>query len=227
MLRNFGWSSLAGCVLLAACASVAARQSGSTGGAVGAASSGSSVGAGAPTAPPVPKPQALADGSFRDLQGNRLVPPAAMFGAKIETCPPLVAKHLALDPKTCSLLAEVMPGLPAAKAGLEPHDIIVAVSGLADANEHTLRKAIRDAKPGDTVVVTVRRGSETKQVSVTLEPWHPDHMVRPLRPEHFQALPPLMPPVPATAAQVQALEQRVAALEKELAELRQAVAARK
>lgn len=146
-----------------------------------------------------------------------------MFGAKIESCPPLVAKHMGLDPTKCSILAEVMPNLPAAKAGLEPHDIIVAVDGLSDAGEQSLRQAIRNAKPGDTVRVTVRRGSETSQASVTLAPWHPDHMIRPLRPEHFQALPPLPSPVQAINADVQALAARVAALEQEVAELRKAI----
>lgn len=146
-----------------------------------------------------------------------------MFGAKIESCPPSLARHLGLDSTKCSILAEVMPGLPAAKAGLEAHDIIIAVQGLGDAGEHALRQAIRSAKPGETVVVTVRRGSETRQATVTLEPWHPDHMIRPLHPHHFQQLPALPVDGPASAAQVAALEQRVAALEKQVAELRSAL----
>lgn len=146
-----------------------------------------------------------------------------MAGAKIETIPPAVAKHLGLDPQRVSILAEVMPGLPAANAGLEPHDIIIAVEGLSDAGEATLRDAIRSKKPGDSFKVTAQRGSQTFQTTVTLVPWHPDHMVRPLMPHHFQTLPALAPPTPATTDQVMALEARVAALEKEVAELRKAV----
>jgi len=218
-------------VLLAACASVAVTQTGSNASAeptamqsgTKSAETATPPASGAPSALPPFKARPLADGSYRDLQGNRLVPPAAMFGAKIEACPPLVAKHLGLDPSKCSILAEVMPGCPADQAGLEPHDIIVAVAGLSDASEQNLRQAIRMAKPGDALLVTVQRGSKKEQATVTLAPWHPDHMVRHLKPEHFQTLPTLPPPVPATTAQVQALEQRVAALEGQVAELRRLV----
>ncbi len=178
------------------------------------------------TAPPIPKPQALQDGSFRDLQGNRLVPPAAMIGGKLEKLHGALAKHMAgLDPEKSCMLAEVIPGLPAAKAGLETHDIIVAVEGLPDAAEKTVRKHIRSLKPGDTMKVTYRRGDQTRTAVVTLEPWHPDHMIRPLRPEHFATPPVLETSVPASLAQVQALEQRVAQLEKQVAELRKSAAA--
>ncbi|MBX3354185.1 MAG: PDZ domain-containing protein [Phycisphaeraceae bacterium] len=227
-LRTFRRSLPVACVLLAACASVAAQQgTASTAVAAGTAAPAAVAATPAPaqstpppaSTPPAARPTPLPDGSFRDLAGNRLVPPAAMAGGKLEACPPALAKHLGLDPSKVSMLAEVIPGLPADKAGLEVHDLIIAVQGLPDAGEDTIRSAIRAAKPGDSMVVTARRGDRTFSATVVLEPWHPDHMIRPLMPHHFQTLPALPPPVPATTAQVTALEARVAALEAKVAEL--------
>ncbi|MBM4112485.1 MAG: PDZ domain-containing protein [Phycisphaerae bacterium] len=218
-------------LFLAACATVAAHQSGAgdSKGAVAPAKASSapgtaaSSGSGAPAAnatPPVPRATPLPDGSYRDLLGNKLVPPAVMIGGRLEPVHGAVSKHLGIDPSKASMIVEVIPGLPAAKAGLEAHDILIAVEGLPDANEKTIRQHLRTLKAGDRIGVTYRRGNDTRKTVVVVEPWHPDHMVRPLRPEHFSPLPSLAPPPPASQAQLQALEQRVAALEKEVAELR-------
>lgn len=230
-LRASGLCALA--LFLAACATVAAQQSNSAGNSRGAAAAAAApaprsgapaatAAQGAPTAtaaPPIPKPTPLQDGSYRDLMGNKLTPPAVMIGGKIEPVHGAVSKHLGIDASKASMLAQVIPGLPAAKAGLEVHDIILAVDGLPDASEQTLRSHIRSLKPGDRISVTYRRGNETGKAVIVVEPWHPDHMIRPLRPEHFTPMPALTPDAPASASQVQALEQRVTALEKLVAEL--------
>lgn len=223
-LRALGPCALV--LLMAACAAMAALQSsGGTGSATPPASAGASGAATPPAAPPVPKPKALADGSYRDLLGNKLVPPPVMLGGKLEPVHGAIKKHLGIDPAGACMITEVIPGLPAANAGLEPHDIIIAVEGLANANEKTIREHLRSMQPGDRMKVTYRRGNETGQATITVAAWHPDHMIRPLRPEHFTPLPALESQAPASVAQVQALEQRVAALEKEVAQMREAMKA--
>lgn len=220
-------------LVLAACATVAAQQgSAGTAPSTSPAAARTPGAAGAtPSSSPAPiqhiRPAPLPDGTYRDLQGNRLVPPPVMVGGRLEPLPPALAKHLGLDPAKTSVLAEVIPGLPVDKAGLEPHDILIAVEGLPDANEETIRAHLRTAKPGDTISVTYRRGSETRTTKVTLEPWHPDHMVRPLTPQHFTPIPPPVHPaqVPATVADLMALEQRIRALEQQVAALQAALKA--
>jgi len=150
-----------------------------------------------------------------------------MVGGKLEPLHPALAKHLGLDPATTSVLAEVIPGLPVDKAGLEAHDILIAVEGLPDAHADTIRAHLRKAKPGESIKVTYRRANDTRTATVVLEPWHPDHMVRPLTPQHFAPLPSLAHPaqVPASMADVMVLEQRIKALEAQMAELQQAMKA--
>lgn len=63
----------------------------------------------------------------------------------------------------------ITKGSPAEKAGLRPGDIITAFDGKAVSRDHPLAERIREQKPGDVVRITVRRGSETLTLSVTLE----------------------------------------------------------
>jgi hypothetical protein len=40
-------------------------------------------------------------------------------------------------------------------------------------------------KPGDTITLTVRRGSESRTVTLSAEAWRAEHMVRPLHAGSF------------------------------------------
>jgi serine protease Do len=59
-------------------------------------------------------------------------------------------------------------GSPAAKAGIEPGDIITRFGEKAIVHEHELREAIALTPPGKSVTITLQRGKETKSLSVTL-----------------------------------------------------------
>ncbi|MDX2151090.1 MAG: M28 family peptidase [Bryobacteraceae bacterium] len=65
--------------------------------------------------------------------------------------------------------ADVRPGSPAAKAGLKPQDILFEFDGKSIANLYDFTYALRSTKPGDTVLVKVRRGGEVVEAKVTLE----------------------------------------------------------
>jgi S1-C subfamily serine protease len=64
---------------------------------------------------------------------------------------------------------EVEPDGPAAKAGLQPGDIITGVQGEdnQDASE-ALDTILFDRKPGDTVTLDVLRNGESTSVTITL-----------------------------------------------------------
>jgi putative serine protease PepD len=66
-------------------------------------------------------------------------------------------------------LASVQGGSPAADAGLRAGDVITAVGDRVVTSSTELTAAVRSAKPGDTVTLTVRRGSDTTKVDVTLD----------------------------------------------------------
>ncbi len=62
----------------------------------------------------------------------------------------------------------VSPGGPADKAGMQDGDIIVGFNGERVGSATTLIVAIRALRPGDDVTVTVQRGDDTEQLTITL-----------------------------------------------------------
>jgi putative serine protease PepD len=66
-------------------------------------------------------------------------------------------------------LVSVQDGSPAADAGLRTGDVITAVGDRAVTTSTELTAAVRSAQPGDTVTLTIRRGSDSSKVDVTLD----------------------------------------------------------
>lgn len=65
--------------------------------------------------------------------------------------------------------APIAPNGPAAKAGLKPGDIVLALNGQPMTNPDALVVGIRSLDVGDTVTLKVRRGSEELDVKMVLE----------------------------------------------------------
>ena len=72
----------------------------------------------------------------------------------------------------------VGPGTPAARAGLEPGDLITAVDGREVSGFRTLRQALEKTKPNQTVELTVLRDGKPLELSATLTR-RPLEVVRP------------------------------------------------
>jgi len=66
------------------------------------------------------------------------------------------------------LLSGVMPGSPAANAGLEKGDILISLGEMEIDNLGDLSAALKSHQPGDEVQVAVLRGEETITKSVKL-----------------------------------------------------------
>jgi S1-C subfamily serine protease len=62
----------------------------------------------------------------------------------------------------------VVPGSPAANAGVQVNDVITAIDGTNLDSDSALAQILNQHKPGDTVTLTVQRGSQTLTVKVTL-----------------------------------------------------------
>ena len=62
----------------------------------------------------------------------------------------------------------IVPGGPAADAGLEAGDVILAMDGKTVQGSSELIVAIRSKRPGDTVTLTVRRDGSEREIEVTL-----------------------------------------------------------
>ncbi len=67
------------------------------------------------------------------------------------------------------LFADVRPNSPAAKAGLAPGDLMTEFDGKAIQNLYDFTYALRAKKPGDVVVVVVKRNGQDIKANVTLE----------------------------------------------------------
>jgi 2-alkenal reductase len=65
-------------------------------------------------------------------------------------------------------VTSVSDGYPAANAGIRAGDVIVAIDGIKLGQQASLRGVLLQYKPNDTVKVTVLRGSEELEYSVTL-----------------------------------------------------------
>ncbi len=96
--------------------------------------------------------------------GVRYVP----LNAQIAQANNISVNEGALVYGTGSQLA-VLPGSPAAKAGLQQGDIIVKFNGQAVTEDTPLSSFIGKAKPGDTVTLTIVRDGKNQDVKVTLE----------------------------------------------------------
>jgi serine protease Do len=89
------------------------------------------------------------------------------IGAGIQDVTPALAKAFKLPDGRGAVIREVEPGSPAAKAGLQPGDVVTAVDNepVPDANSFKLRMS-RTA-PGTTVHLKVLRDGAVKDIAVT------------------------------------------------------------
>jgi S1-C subfamily serine protease len=107
----------------------------------------------------------------------------AYIGVSSQALYPQLADKLGLDTTFGGLLAEVVPGGPADKAGLQGGDeklrfqageyrsggdVILQVDGRDVVQPDDLAHLIASKKPGETVTLTVLRDGEKKQIEVTL-----------------------------------------------------------
>lgn len=107
----------------------------------------------------------------------------AYIGVSSQALYPQLAEKLGLDTTFGGLLAEVVPGGPAEKAGLRGGDkelkfqagqystggdVILQVDGKDVVRPDDLARLVATKKPGETVTLTVLRDGEKKQVKLTL-----------------------------------------------------------
>jgi len=81
---------------------------------------------------------------------------------------PAIAAQLGVNAKDGAVVLRVEAGGPAESAGLQRGDVITQIDGQPLQGDSGLAEAINPHKPGDTVTLTVLRGSQSTQVKVTL-----------------------------------------------------------
>ena len=79
-----------------------------------------------------------------------------------------VAAQLGLDQARGVVVLEVVDGGPAAKAGLQPGDVLTAIDGAAVDTVEDLFGELRQRKPGSTARLTFVRNRRSQEATVTL-----------------------------------------------------------
>ncbi|MFO0784409.1 MAG: PDZ domain-containing protein [Phycisphaerales bacterium] len=126
--------------------------------------------------------QPTGPGDYRDIHGNKLTPPRVMLGGRLEEPSNALLKHLGdrgVSRERVSVVTNVMPNLPLARAGVENDDLIVAVNQVPDADPESIRAVVRTMKPGDVIRFRIMRGANLMDVEVATDEWDPKYMVRP------------------------------------------------
>jgi serine protease Do len=112
-------------------------------------------------------PAATAEEIIDDLRDDGAVV-RGWLGVQIQGINDDIAASLDLDQEGGALVADVVAGAPAADAGLEVGDAILAVNGEAVKDSRDLSLRISRIEPGETVKVTVWRDGVKQEIDVTL-----------------------------------------------------------
>jgi S1-C subfamily serine protease len=100
------------------------------------------------------------------IQNGRVIRP--FIGISTVEITPGVAATNNLPRQDGLLIVQVGGGTPAMRAGLRAGDIIVAVEGQPVKTQRDLRGILYQRKPGDTLMLTIQRGSSQSDVQVRL-----------------------------------------------------------
>ncbi|MER3438844.1 MAG: 2-alkenal reductase [Chloroflexota bacterium] len=98
-------------------------------------------------------------------QGRVIYP---FFGISFQTVTWVIAAQLNLPVDHGVIVMEVPAGGPAAKAGIQPGDVIVAINGKQIDQKHSFSELLFEHHPGETITVTVNRNGKEMTFKVTL-----------------------------------------------------------
>ncbi|MBO8137961.1 MAG: trypsin-like peptidase domain-containing protein [Desulfotomaculum sp.] len=90
------------------------------------------------------------------------------MGVQIQTVTPEIAKYLGIKQEWGALIAGVVPGSPADKAGLQRGDVITGLDGKTIKNSDELIEIIKSKDVGDTLKVEAIRNGQKLELYVTV-----------------------------------------------------------
>jgi len=91
-----------------------------------------------------------------------------MLGVQVQTVTPELAKSFGMAEPKGALVAEVNPGTPAEKAGIQRGDIIIEFNGHPIHEMNELPRLVADTAPGTQVTVKVLREGKEKTFKLTV-----------------------------------------------------------
>ncbi len=148
-------------------------------------------------------------------------PPKVMLGITMDPPGEVLASQLGIAADASTVVTWVSDDLPAAKAGMKRFDVIIGVDGKSSADMATIRAALREKNPGDTISFDIVRAGQKQTIAVTLAAYEAQKLSWTMGSGAAGgSSDPLMPSSPAQ------LRQRITAFaESHSAELRQRLAA--
>jgi len=90
------------------------------------------------------------------------------LGVQVQPVTAGIAESLGLKDAAGALVAEAQPDTPAAKAGIQPGDVITAVNGTAIKDSRSLAREISAMGPGSSAKLDILRKGDSKTITVTL-----------------------------------------------------------
>jgi serine protease Do len=102
------------------------------------------------------------------------------LGVETREVTPENVKQLRLPAERGALVGKIVPGSPAAKAGLKESDVITEVNGQRIEGTAQFRRMIREIPAGRIVQLTVLRDGRSQSISLTLAKVESNHMPGPL-----------------------------------------------
>ena len=90
------------------------------------------------------------------------------LGVQVQPVTAGIAESLGMKNPTGALVDEAQPDTPAAKAGIQPGDVITAVNGNPIKDSRSLAREISAMGPGSSAKLDILRKGESKTISVTL-----------------------------------------------------------
>ena len=90
------------------------------------------------------------------------------LGVSLGDLTPEAAERFGLQAGSGAVIAEVSPGEPAARAGIEAEDVVTAVDSKEIESSGDLLSVLREYEPGETVTLTVLRNGEEVETGVRL-----------------------------------------------------------
>jgi len=94
--------------------------------------------------------------------------PKTWLGVVLNEVSPAVASQLPIDPGTGLLVEHVTPESPAAKAGLQRHDVLLRLSDQVLIAPKQFQTLIANRKPGETVEIALLRKGQPQTVTATI-----------------------------------------------------------
>lgn len=101
-------------------------------------------------------------------QGGSIGRPKAFLGVEVVSITPAERLEWGLSVASGALVLSVFPGAPAARAGIQPGDVIVSFAGHAIATDVALTAAEGGLRPGQTVDIDLYRGRRLLTISLVL-----------------------------------------------------------